>query len=628
MSREVNELKTHKARMSVNIPRFMQTLTHQGDLLSELVKNAIEATGCTRVDVWLNREKRTLVIRNDGEPVADPEKYLLEIFTTGKDENLHHGKGGSTVLMEESAEWRTGIFLLVENAWNDVDVQEGLENVPGCTVTVHLKEDSPLFKVEDETHYAFLCRFRTTKKLFFNYQPVTTRPLPDMSKWSVVMTGLHAMIAEKREDDGNWFMLSDGSYAPIEVSNSPACSLIISHVQHLDTERGKLGINSQWRLDAWYKEEVRRSLGDKKSETLADWLNKTFAPWLTGFFETIETRDMQDVDFTGITFSEASHLQYIITRLNDVAKRFKYPEFTWGTGLDDLLSKTVTMMRSDNWYYSREVFTKYIGDPLVVMRNLSIGVMIANGEVVGDAKVKDLPVAGFNIVDITDRELWVALKQIEGPLIAFHIDMRFVIDMHEADLSTLKQETARIAAPKSEDIVSVSPAEVMEEDDGSIRAGDARDYPAGEELGEDEPDYKLFVKDGVKFLVHKSRDFERMRLRMGKQRFNFEQWKAAICTIMRFTKFAKQCVPVIGIKAKDESVYSVAVGPYIALDYHTSLPNNKTNRMFVLTLLGVHELAHLLIPQHTQKFRSLVEDTCLKLSWNERYMAELRGALP
>lgn len=622
--------------MSVNVPRLMETLTHQGDLLSEIVKNALEAINCTNVVVTIDRVNKLLIVQNDGDPVLDPEKYLLEIFTTGKDPKKNHGKGGSTVLMEESAEWRTGEFNIVEHKWDDVDTYPDLPFVPGCTVTVHLKENSPILLKEDSAHYVFLCKFRTTKKLVFNGVVVNTTPLPDLSQWEQPLADIYAMIPEKLFDIGNWFILSDGSYGPIEVSNAPECALLIGDVKYLDTERGKLEWETQYRLNNWFKKKMQDTMNDVQSEAVSVWMNKYLAPWLTTLFKNTGTL-AKPIDFTGITYHDASQFAYLSEKLNDIADKFDIEHFSWGKDMEDNPRKTIERMRNDNWYYTRLAFTQWIGDPIEVLSFLSIGVMIAAGEVIGQALMKDLPVSKLYTADITSADMWAVLKRIEGPLIATHTDIRPYIETYTADIDALKRANEVIVEmPKMEECILASAVEVAVGEDGFINIEGDKGPDEGDDAADDveavddrELDYTLQEKEGVNFFVHESRNIEKMKLVMERQKYNYNQWCAAIKVIMEHTKgaFTKSCMPVVTINAKSRSDYATSIAPYVGIDYHTRLPENKTNRMMVLMMLGVHELAHAISDQHTQKFYKMVEDACLALANDEGFMSKLRQAI-
>jgi hypothetical protein len=98
---------------------------------------------------------------------------------------------------------------------------------------------------------------------------------------------------------------------------------------------------------------------------------------------------------------------------------------------------------------------------------------------------------------------------------------------------------------------------------------------------------------------------------------------------MEHTKgaFTKSCMPVVTINAKSRSDYATSIAPYVGIDYHMHLPENKMNRMMVLIMLGVHELAHAISDQHTQKFYKMVEDACLALANDEGFMSKLRQAI-
>jgi hypothetical protein len=262
--------------------------------------------------------------------------------------------------------------------------------------------------------------------------------------------------------------------------------------------------------------------------------------------------------------------------------------------------------------------------------------MIASGEVIGQALMKDLPISNFYTTDITSAEMWAVLKHIEGPLVAVHTDIRPYIETYSADIKALKEANeVVVAVPKIEDCVLASAVEVEVGEDGFISIegdkgpDDGSDDDDDDSTEDEELDYTLQEKDGVKFFVHESRDFDKMKLVMSRQKYNYDQWCAAIKVIMEHTKgaFTKSCMPVVTINAKSRSDYATSIAPYVGIDYHMHLPENKMNRMMVLIMLGVHELAHAISDQHTQKFYKMVEDACLALANDEGFMSKLRQAI-
>ena len=160
---------TQKTAMKVNTARFMEELKKENsNMLSELVKNGLEAEGSTCVKIWLNRDMRTLKVFNDGMPfktAKEFEKLILEIFTTGKNKAKNYGKGFSSVLAEKFTRVETGHIIASFHSWDNIEIKDysqdgNVDFVEGTTVMVTLREDSPLMLTGDVDHEVFLSRLR------------------------------------------------------------------------------------------------------------------------------------------------------------------------------------------------------------------------------------------------------------------------------------------------------------------------------------------------------------------------------------------------------------------------------------------------------------------------------------
>jgi len=611
-----------KTSMKMNLAKYVASIG--GNLLVELPTNSLEDATSTKVEIFLDRPNRLLIVIDDGagfDSIEAIDKYLLTIFETGKDESLNFGKGFKTCLVEEFTEIYTHEFKVVMLAWNDIEITDGEPYQEGTKVIVHLKETSELLGKMDMDHEFFLKRYMTSKSIYFQDNLISTTSI-DLDGWTKIDNGFI-----KLGESGHWFkMANDAGYRPAKFNNveTYGVGVIACSVEVVDTERGALRYNFASRVEnAWHQYEKDQAYeGAQDISNLAPWIEmarvlflklvdeyttdntkptfntlKTFEQVMLvhDFFSTWKNRmkdDMVEYKFLNLYDSVETDDQRIITRNTPRGESREREAMRYWTGL-------VNKDDDDDDY---EGLSTFFG-------NITIGIMFENGEPVGPAKISDLAMVDSIV------EMDAALEAMDGadlpPFIAKSRDIEFIVGMKDVSIDSLMKDVAgTYEMPDSRFILNRATGIAINDME---EAEPGREPKPGIHADRDDLLEHFRVRDGIPFLVHDNyiEDFDASTKSMESQRAKYLDWKAIITFMLdRCGETIQNVVPCVYATNKDSrnnKANAVTIGPYFAINrMGVNLPTRKEARAQLLYFFALHELAHRFVKGHGAKHSGIM----------------------
>ncbi|PNX48813.1 MAG: hypothetical protein BV459_01475, partial [Thermoplasmata archaeon M11B2D] len=398
-----------------------------GNILSELVKNGIEAEDSTFVNIILDRDNHTLIVENDGTPVQSEKElddFFLEIGTTGKNQQINFGKGFSAVFLEKTTIVISGNFRMTCNEWNDITIEKQDSFFSGTSVTVFLHDDSEILLKEDAMHRHFLKGFLTSKKIIFNGEDLPLKRF-DEKDYCQIIPGCWVKYGYFYHG----FVLHDGSIAPVEYKGTAfKCSIIIGNILHVNSERNSLRWSTEVQIQNWYDEQVIADIGNAVDDIsdLVPFIESCFQ-WLDDFFQVI---GVPPITYGSInTFLDVIYLSKLVDILEPVALNMGLCEINselehHESGIQREYRKRSTIPNTfDNVRKWTETFL--MGDVMEIFGDVIIGVYIDNGEVLGNATVEDTKTAAkMRITSMT--EAFTFRSEYIDPFVAIFVEGRFL----------------------------------------------------------------------------------------------------------------------------------------------------------------------------------------------------------
>lgn len=618
-----------KTEMRIDVGRYFATLQKTGDVFCELVKNAIEAEGCTEVRIMLNRDNNTLEVRNNGSPIGDLEdvdKYLLTLFLTGKSDTLNWGKGFSSVLQEKSTIVKTGRIVVAILAWNDVTIEEmPQEKIDGMVVLLSLGDCSEVLSKTDDEHENFLSGFITGKTVYFNDRKIITVPKPDVD---TISKGIEV---GKFPRDKSWFALADGSYCPITIGNLKChCTVIISDIRHMDTERSRLTWNAESAINHWYKENVLDELVGNVDQMIMKIWYRDFCEWMLKMASAAGiSLQIKDEEVTPELVSFAIRWQ---ESGNTFCKQFKVPQFINDIPIEDKETLAEVKKTKMDIYNACAEFPEHFGITAEeAFADVNIGVLIERGQAQGKAIVSDLCSVCYRVSNVSWDDTWSMREDVDA-YIAYYIDPDIFVRCQTVQFTTEKKDSVSIVpkVPTAAKLIGTPKmrATTMQEMERFIDAMKemAEKLPAQEKT-KTEARWSTGIEAGITMLIHVNAKPED-RNNPEKMRVKYTNWCSVIKLVLDYTKnlFTDCCIPVMLIG--NTNSMSMRLGPYVGLSRkHTKLPDTKRRAGLFLLQLALHELAHFRYIGHDRDFAMLVEDTYLGLLRNETFLTDLERVI-
>jgi hypothetical protein len=465
-----------KLKQSVDMKGFFKEVGGDHDAVLELVTNAIEAAK-SRVDVNFDREKGILSVINDGKGLTEEEieTVLLRSFKTGSEKaKAESNRGlGFIVIYHDGKETtvRTGKYSIHIKSWDDIDLVEESNNFEGMSVQVKLNKEA-LKRYTIDVIYDTMDRWILTNgiELYLN-GTLAGNYIKEKFEIKTYRDGLDYIVNNPifRYDTFSCLLKLTNIDAyrvlPIEydifkhgqTKTLKRINIIITKGEHLNTARTALS----YRADYYVKELIK-----KKDIELA----KAAA---TDDIDITRRRLYSDIEFTlqEIAFVINAKPRIFKKAGKNFEKKFKNASFEemikeicYFNKFSNLINSSksfnkVTQIReislplflefeakdksvypSTFSYWFKETFGF---DQKNIFLNERIGLMVNNGNISGEAIVKDL----------IKCERWVNLEtelfqgnclEDETLVIIFNEDAKFYtyISDWEADVSKLTSKNA------------------------------------------------------------------------------------------------------------------------------------------------------------------------------------------
>jgi len=640
-----------KTALRMNMERYVNTQL-DGDVLSELVKNGIEAEGATQVTIELDREAETLTITNDGNPVEnedDFDRFFLEIGTTGKDEAVNFGKGFSAVFLEQYTIVKSGNFIMDAKTWDNISIERTDTALDGTSVLVSLKPDSEILAKSDAEITVWLRKFLTDVSIVFNDREIETLSF-DKDDYTEIESDCWVKYGTRYHG----FLLADGkSVSPVKYSGTTLnCSIIIGDIRYVNTERTSLKWHIESDIKSWYEEQQRNRLEDAVDDI------EDIVPYIILAKEYIDnvmlTLGTPRLSLGKVeSFREVVMLSQWMDTMTEIALRAGMEPFTEDLNTyqsDDQRQYRRLMPRIYN-SDMRTFGTIFFGAPLPeIFSNVVIGVYVENGEPFGSATVEDAAsVVNWRVIKIS--EAFTTSVEFMDPFIATYVHDELLelistdwywVDIH--DELRDKGMAGRLPGPPPDfrNFIRAEAGPATIQTLKAIAEGDMASliqmFKAAANKGhyakpEDEPSWKFEEIEGIPVLVHESvGDLDSVRFTPSIQRHKWATLFAVTNVIMDYSDgyFGEVVIPTLFLSKNKfhKNVIAMSQGDHISLNaYGTKLPKSKRKAALVMFIHVVHELCHRHHKRHDRQFAFLFESTLVRLLTHPTFLKDLYKAV-